>query len=117
MNAVMKYEFKGTPGIWLLSDETVSPYEKGFYHDTYNGIRAGAGCFTSQDRNEGFDITGCISIENAQLIASAPLLLSALIKAVEDEAFYMEGGGIEAPWFKEAKSAIEAALNLKTVEK
>ncbi len=57
------------------------------------------------------------------LYAASPLLLSALIKAVEAvdqiiDTYKKEWDDVAYPdWYAEAKSAIEAALNLKTVEK
>lgn len=61
----------------------------------------------------------------AQLFAASPLLLSALIKAVEyadqsikDQLAFCVEIPVEYPdWYAEAKSAIDAALNLKTVQK
>lgn len=50
-----------------------------------------------------------ISHPDAQLIEAAPLLLSALIKYVEDEEYHMLGGAPAPSWYHEAKAAIAAA--------
>lgn len=119
MNNETKYKFAGTPGIWDCTETK-------------------AGKHKVVDKN-GFSIVttpgyGEESKANTRLIAASPLLLSALIKAVDGIAMEARRNyeldcythnliiGDATPdeyypdWYAEAKSAIEAALNLKTVQ-
>ena len=111
----MKYEFKGTPGTWVIEDAYLYGQLQLHKHITVEGrftTTPIATCYSeSLDRSE--------MMANLRLITASPLLLSALIKAVEDiENFPAEAYDVVTlpEWYSEAKSAIEAALNLKTVQ-
>lgn len=62
-----------TPGPWLLDQ-----IERGgdLVSDGYHFIEAGKGFHNGDDEN-GFCISGCMSLANARLIAAAPCLLAA----------------------------------------
>lgn len=111
-----KFITKHTPGPWRVLPDEESKHEPGFYNDCYNSIVAGVGYLTSEARNSGFNITGYVSIENAQLIAAAPLLLSALIDLI---SICEENPSVPGQWWSKgvptndqlnrAKAAIAAA--------
>lgn len=113
----MKYEFKGTPGLWNTTGTLNFIDGPDGHNEDYEG------------RHSICEVFGPDAKANQMLIASAPLLLSALIKAVEDidesnnaidvrTSNGLSSDVLQYPdWYAEAKSAIEAALNLKTVEK
>ena len=103
----MKYEFKGTPGPWHA-------VQYACYWELQAEPFYGEKSLLNSDECPYAEL-------NASLAASSPLLLSALIKAVEleehKERVYKVADAIHAfpDWYDEAKAAIEAALNLKTV--
>lgn len=116
MNSPMKYEFKGTPGVWNILgtlDFIDGPDDQNI---------------SDEGRHSICKVFGPDAKANQMLIAASPLLLSALIKAVEHADSISMAASIlndndidtlpyDLPyWYDEAKSAIEAALNLKTVQ-
>ena len=103
MNSSTKYQFRGTAGKWEYAETKTGK------HKVIN--KNGWSIATTPGYNKE-----CKA--DAILIASSPLLLSALIKAVEAVDQEDEGyNGYFIPnWYSEAKEAIEAALNLKTVQ-
>jgi hypothetical protein len=69
-------EIKHTPGPWILDDADNHAY---FIDHDYHFIDAGNG-FLGSD-GSGFSLSGCMSESDARLIAAAPELLAALIRA------------------------------------
>jgi hypothetical protein len=110
MNEVMKYKFTGTPGLW----DTIGTLD---FIDGPEGHN-----ISDEGRHSICQVFGPDAKANQMLISAAPLLLSALIKVVEavdiviedTERFNFPSSPPE--WYAQAKSAIEAALNLKTVQ-
>lgn len=108
MNNSIKYEFAGTPGPWHAVQYACywELHTEPFYGEK------------SLLNHEDCSTAGL----NANLAASSPLLLSALIKAVELEDIkrlsyeFLATPYTLPDWYAEAKSAIEVALNLKTVQ-
>jgi len=110
----MKYEYKGTPGTYLIT-ETAFVYAL-HHRESDNTLCNRMYCRVYPDYGGGVGENEAQA--TATLFAASPLLLSALIKAVEEEdnrskdsQMYLVPG-----WYYEAKEAIEAALNLKTVQ-
>ncbi len=105
----MNNSYKGIPAPHVYDSGTI-------YQD--QGIQPHIALMANFFDQEAMDATGT-------LYAASPLLLSALIKAVEDadqsikdQLAFCNEMPVEYPdWYAEAKSAIEAALNLKTVQK
>jgi hypothetical protein len=98
MNNETKYKFSGTPGPWHA-------VQYACYWELQAEPFYGEKSLLNHDE--------CTSAGlNASLAAASPILLSALIKAVESN----ERHGYYMGWYREAKAAIESALNLKTVQ-
>lgn len=80
-------KFKGTPGPWFVSDNHSEVNEK-LSDKGYHFISTESG-FYSDEHDSGFEIAGCISIADANLIAAAPDLLEALQDIVRSsQAFH-----------------------------
>lgn len=110
----MKYEFKGTPGPWSLGTEN------DFCADIQIGDTV-ASVNRAHQFADKYVISRDAMLANANLIAAALSLLSALIESVESEDMKAtmqaeKGGGTYwyPNWYYRAKAAIEKALNIKT---
>jgi len=68
-------KIRHTPGPWRVSDDDEG--NGGIADDWYHFIEAGAG-LCSPPKYLGFEISGCMSMQDARLIAAAPELLEAL---------------------------------------
>lgn len=123
-----KYKFIGSPAPWTIENDislvreipsydgrTGFNFQSGRIYDANNLI---LGEVRSHDTG-GFAPLSKVEA-NAALVLSAPLLLSALIKAIEYEDGIQEDirelspiPNISLPdWYNEAKNAVEAALNI-----
>ena len=71
-------ESKHTKGPWRVNDDR----NEGLVDDEYHFIAAGDG-LCSPPKYNGFEISGCMTIHDARLIAAAPELLEALQHIVE----------------------------------
>jgi len=69
---------KHTPGPWVLDDLAHSHVVDADYHV----IESGKGYHLDGEESDGFNVTGCISLDDASLIAAAPDLLAALERAL-----------------------------------
>lgn len=111
MNNDTKYEFKGTPGEYKVTDTAFI-----YALHVRNGERLKCNRFQARVYP---DYAGGVTEEEATataiLFAASPLLLSALIKAVEaidQQNTPRKYSEYYTPdWYVEAKSAIEAAIN------
>lgn len=101
----MSSEFKGTKGPWRIGDDDVS-FEH-VAHDTYHQICAGGGYHNARENN-GFGLSGFMSIYDAQLISAAPELLEAL----QDALHAHDKHGEHSEW-DFAREAINKALGVK----
>lgn len=75
-------KFKGTSGPWFVSDNQ-SEINKKLSGKGYHFISTESG-FYYDEHDSGFELSGCMSIHDANLIAAAPDLLEALQDAVSD---------------------------------
>lgn len=91
-------DLKHTPGPWIAFDRGTGLDEGDNLYSIWSIHSSKAGNRIAEIRQEGGSDA---SIANPILMAAAPLLLSALIKAVEDH------GSLEA-WFNEHKSNMRA---------
>jgi hypothetical protein len=64
---------KHTPGPWVLDDIAHSHVDA-----DYHIIDAGKGYHLDGEGSDGFNLSGCMSLDDARLIAAAPDLLAAL---------------------------------------
>lgn len=102
-------EFKGTRLPWKVTDES-NPNATHEYHY----IASGNG-FHDTGTNSGFEISGFMSIHDANLIAAAPELLKSLGELISAMERYEMDVGESAPvkhkkMMKKAKAAIAKAL-------
>jgi len=93
-----------TKGPWEVSDDR----HKGLADTTYHFIRAGDGICA--DSYKGFEIAGCMSAEDARLIAAAPEMLEALKLAMEI------GDGCSRGFLGKVQTQIQAAISKATEE-
>ncbi|ENG7679370.1 hypothetical protein [Providencia stuartii] len=105
-------KFKGTPAPWKITDES-NPTATHEYHY----IASGNG-FHDTRTNTGFELSGFMSIHDANLIAAAPELLKSLGELVSTMERYEIGVGESAPvkhkkMMKKAKSVIAKATGTK----
>lgn len=114
-----KFETHHTPGPWAIARETPNMFKINHSKNCNEceQIEVWKGKWTGVSDEE--------AAANAHLIAAAPLLLSALIKAVEYHdgyvAYQEERTGVKEgyrpEWYNEAKAALTAAgVTVKTVE-
>jgi hypothetical protein len=93
-----------TPGPWQVSDAL----HEGLADTEYHFVRAGDGICGKP--YEGFEIAGCMSAEDARLIAAAPEMLEALKLAMEI------GDGCSRGFLGEVQTKIQAAISKATEE-
>lgn len=124
-----KYKFNGSPAPWTI-EKDISIIRQIPQNGQHKGFNAKSGQILDANNlilgevraHDTLGFTPLLKAEsNASLIISAPLLLSALIKAVEYEESVQgdikEFVNIKIPipdWYHEAKQAIESALNIIT---
>lgn len=121
-----KYQFKGTPAPWTKTDGCLMEVNGRTFYDVfriYTDYARPAGSqyniVVADVRNPFYNdpklnpLTIDEAKANAQLIATAPALLSVLIKAVKDEeqTAGCRPHGLFPIWYYDAKAAIEQALN------
>lgn len=104
-------KFKGTPGPWFVSDNNSEVNEK-LSDKGYHFISTESG-FYSDEHDSGFELAGCISIADANLIASAPDLLESLQWAMNKIGGYTQrtkSNGDYCDAVDRARAAIARAL-------
>lgn len=97
-------ETKLTPGPWRVSDSEGINYETADEH--YHYVCAGDGVY-AKGKHIGFELSGCMSIDDARLIAAAPELFEAL-KQLRD-AFLGTSVEVQADAMRNARAALAKA--------
>lgn len=101
-------EFKGTPGPWFVSDNHSEVNEK-LSDKGYHFISTESG-FYSDEHDSGFELAGCISIADANLIAAAPDLLEALQCAIDHVREQAKHDGLAFGHLQVCQKAIARSL-------